>query len=52
MFQPIIEPNVPESKTSAYELSQAIGPASILFHKRLKRELGEHSPNLDLRIYL
>ena len=42
----------PSLRLSAYELSQAIGPASILSHKRLKRELGEHSSDLDLRIYL
>ena len=40
MFQSIIEPNVPEFKTSAYELSQAIGPASILSHSAWKENWG------------
>ena len=50
MSQSTVEPDAPESETSADELSQAVGPGSSLPRKRLKREPKKRSSNTDLRI--
>jgi hypothetical protein len=50
MSRSSIEPDAPESETSADELSQDVGQGSGLSHKRLKREPEKHSSNPVLKI--
>lgn len=47
--QATIQPDAPESETSADELSQDVGRCSCLSNKRLKREPEKRSSNSDLR---